>query len=67
MKLSLFTAALIGVVGFQNTQAVHLEVENHDFDFLQAFAQAEAEAEGQGKALTDAECEETVNGVTLRL
>ena len=64
MKLSFFAAALLGVVGFQNVQAARLESNNIDFS---DFEFAEIEAEGEGNTLADADCEETVNGVTLRL
>ena len=70
MKLSFFAAALIGLTAVQTTQAVTLE--GHDFDFAD-YELAEIDGEGKGdstadvEAKADADCEETVGGITLRL
>jgi hypothetical protein len=73
MKVSFYAAALIGLVGLnQNAQAVNLPVQHFDVsmeEYEQAFSQIESllAGEGEGKTMADADCEETVGGVTLRL
>ena len=74
MKVSFF-AALFGIVSLSHSvQAVTLDSESQVYDidisdYEQAFTQIEGllEGEGEGKTATDAECEETVGGITLRL
>ena len=69
MKLSLFAACMLGF-----TQAVLIENQTEIFDDFE-YAQADAEARGKGEgkadsevaALTDADCEQVVNGTVVRL
>ena len=66
MKLSFFAAALLGL----SANAVFLQ-NTDDFDFSQLETEAHGKGEGQGKgeaeALTDADCEQVVNGTVVRL
>jgi len=77
MKLSFFAAALLGVA---TVHAVTLNTENeYEAIFDQYYAQVSAEAHGEGdaeaesqptaqpKVWTDADCEQIVNGMTVRL
>ena len=69
MKLSLFAACMLGF-----TSAVLIENQTEIFDDFE-YAQADAEARGKGEgkaeseatALTDADCEQIVNGAVVRL
>ena len=63
MKLSFFAAALIAALGLQQAQAVDLQTYSNIPDFN--LAQIDGEGEGDTKA--EAEGEEAVNGVTVRL
>lgn len=72
MKVSFFTAALLGLTSYQQVAAVQLQ--GHDIDFadyelaeIGGSGDAEPHAASEVQALTDAECEQTVNGVVLRL
>ena len=70
MKVSFYATALLGIVGLQFAQAVSLE--SHEFDFAD-YELAELDTKGSGEvdleadALADADCEENVGGVTIRL
>jgi hypothetical protein len=72
MKISHFAAIVLGVATIQQANAVSLE--GHDFDFAD-YELAEIDGEGKGDAaaentsttLTDADSEESVGGITLRL
>ena len=82
MRVSFFAAAMLAIVGFQSVEAVALEGHDFDFaDYelaeidvdgdSKADVDVDVEADAVSKILAnaaaDAECEETVNGVTLRL
>ena len=70
MKVSFYATALLGMMGLQLAQAVSLE--SHEFDFAD-YELAELDTKGSGEvdleadALADADCEENVGGVTIRL
>lgn len=66
MKLSFYATALLGVMGLHEAQSILLE--SHDIDFAD-YELAELHSLGSGEvdAAADADCMETVNGVTLRL
>ena len=69
MKLSFFAAALLGL----NAGALLIESapEVEDFDYAELDAEASGKGEGQGEgeasALTDADCEQMINGNIVRL
>lgn len=70
MKLSFFAAALLGLA----VNGVRISSEDMDVnvpDFAQIDSNthgfAHGEGEGQVEAWTDAECEQVVNGMTVRL
>ena len=62
MKTTFFTAALLGLTA---VNAVTLESNFADFDDYPYYDFAQLE--GEGNTLADADCEETVGGVTIRL
>ena len=70
MKVSFYATALLGMMGLQFAQAVSLQ--SHEFDFAD-YELAELDTKGSGEvdleadALVDADCEENVGGVTIRL
>ena len=70
MKVSFYATALLGMMGLQFAQAVSLQ--SHEFDFAD-YELAELDTKGSGEvdleadALADADCEENVGGVTIRL
>lgn len=70
MKVSFYATALLGMMGLQLAQAVSLQ--SHEFDFAD-YELAELDTKGSGEVdleadtLADADCEENVGGVTIRL
>lgn len=57
MKVSFFTAALLGMFAATNNA---ISLQGHDFDFADyELAETDSKGEGQGKgsALTEADCE----------
>ena len=68
MKLSFFAAALLGL----SASAVLIENQTfEDFEYAELDAEAHGKGEGEGEAaseaLTDADCEQVVNGTVVRL
>ena len=72
MKLSLFAPALIGMIGVHSVE-LPSQMDFNDNFYEQFAAQVESDANSMGAALggahtdADAACQETVNGVVLRL
>ena len=65
MKVSFYAAAIIGLLSFNQVQAVSLESQN--WLFSQTDIDTDSNTFGESNSLTAADCEETVNGVTLKL
>ena len=82
MRVSFYAAAILALAGLTTVEAIAIEGHDFDFgdyEFAEidgnmksesngeSDSMADAVAEIMSRAAADADCEETVNGVTLRL